>query len=261
MKFILPLLSAVTLLTACAQTPVATDIHSPPTAGAIAEKNFASPSLEGYTQTVLFNDLWKRTEMSPRDRSIVTLSALISRNDTSELAYHFNLALTNGVNPAEISEIITHLAFYSGWGNATSAVGYASAAFKARGVQASELPSLQGPRLALDEQAEARRNARVGQDAGPASPGLVKFTADALFKDLWLRPGLAPRDRSLVTFSSLVTTGQVAQIPFHLNRAMDNGLTKAEAQEALTQLAFYAGWPNVFTAVPVVKEVFAKRPA
>jgi 4-carboxymuconolactone decarboxylase len=88
----------------------------------------------------------------------------------------------------------------------------------------------------------------------------VQYTTDLLFRDLWLRPALAPRDRSLVTASALVATGQVAQIPFHLNRAMDNGLTKAEASEALTQLAFYAGWPNVFSALPVVKSVLEKRP-
>jgi 4-carboxymuconolactone decarboxylase len=81
-----------------------------------------------------------------------------------------------------------------------------------------------------------------------------------LFRDLWLRPDLAPRDRSLVTVSALVATGQVAQMPYHLNRAMDNGLTQAQAAEALTQLAFYVGWPNVFSALPVAKEVFEKRP-
>jgi len=62
-----------------------------------------------------------------------------------------------------------------------------------------------------------------------------------------------------VTVSALVASGQVAQISYHLNRAMDYGLTQAEASEALTQLAFYAGWPNVFSALPVVKDVFAKR--
>jgi 4-carboxymuconolactone decarboxylase len=77
---------------------------------------------------------------------------------------------------------------------------------------------------------------------------------------LWLRPDLAPRDRSLVTVSALIASGQVAQVPFHLNRAMDNGLTRAQASEALTHLAFYAGWPNVFSALPVAKDVFEKRP-
>jgi 4-carboxymuconolactone decarboxylase len=62
-----------------------------------------------------------------------------------------------------------------------------------------------------------------------------------------------------VTVSALVAAGQVAQLTYHLNRAMDNGLTKAQASEVMTQLAFYTGWPNVFTALPVVKDVLAKR--
>jgi len=81
-----------------------------------------------------------------------------------------------------------------------------------------------------------------------------------LFRDLWLRPGLAPRDRSLITVSALVASGQVAQIPYHLHRGVDAGLTAAQASEALTQLAFYAGWPKVFSALPVVKDAFASRP-
>lgn len=88
---------------------------------------------------------------------------------------------------------------------------------------------------------------------------MVKYTTDALFLNLWLRPGLAPRDRSLVTVSALVTAGQVAQVPFHLGKAMDNGLSQTQASEVLTQLAFVAGWPNVFSALPVFKDVFAGR--
>ena len=87
----------------------------------------------------------------------------------------------------------------------------------------------------------------------------MQYTTDVLFRDLWLRPDLAPRDRSLVTVSALVASGQVAQIPYHLNRAMDNGLTRRRPREALTHLAFYAGWPNVFSALPVAKEVIEKR--
>lgn len=63
----------------------------------------------------------------------------------------------------------------------------------------------------------------------------------------------------MVTVSSLIANGQVAQIAYHLNRAMDNGLTQTEAGEMLTHLAFYTGWPNVFSAVPVVKAVFESR--
>ena len=88
----------------------------------------------------------------------------------------------------------------------------------------------------------------------------MAYTSDVLFKDLWLRPALAPRDRSLVTVSALIASGQVGQVTYHLNRAMDSGLTQEEAGEVITHLAFYAGWPNAFSAVPVAKDVFDQRP-
>ena len=84
-----------------------------------------APALEAYTQNRLLGDVWKRPGLAPRDRSIVTLAALIARNQSIEMPYHFNLALDNGVKPREISEIITHLAFYAGWANAMSAVAVA----------------------------------------------------------------------------------------------------------------------------------------
>ena len=99
----------------------------------------------------------------------------------------------------------------------------------------------------------------VEKNFGAVAPGVVQYTTDLLFRDLWLRPALAPRDRSLVTVSALVASGQVAQITYHLNPAMDNGLTQAQASEVLTHLAFYAGWPAVFSALPVAKDVFEKR--
>ncbi|WP_206600304.1 carboxymuconolactone decarboxylase family protein [Chromobacterium sphagni] len=113
--------------------------------------------------------------------------------------------------------------------------------------------------LPLNEAAEAQRAANVQDNFGAVAPDVVRNTADLLCRNLWLRPALAPRDRSLVTVSALVAAGQVAQILYHLNRAMDNALTQAQAAEALTQLAFHAGWPHVFSAMPAFKEVFASR--
>ena len=88
----------------------------------------------------------------------------------------------------------------------------------------------------------------------------MQYPTDVLLRDLWLRPDLAPRDRSLVTISALIASGQVAQLGSHLHRAMDNSLTQPQVSEVLTHLAFYAGWPNVFSALPVAKDVFEKRP-
>lgn len=218
-----------------------------------------SPALGQYTLEPLLGDLWKRSELNARDRSVVTVAALIARNQTVELPNHIDLALANGVTPSEISEIITHLAFYAGWPNATAAVVVAKSIFAKREIDSSQLPTASPALLPIDQAAEDKRAAFVEQQVGSVSPGLVLFTGKLVFQDLWLRPDLAPRDRSLITVSALIATGQVAQITFHLNRAMDNGLTKAQASEILTHLAFYSGWPCAFSAVPVVKGVFGSR--
>jgi 4-carboxymuconolactone decarboxylase len=228
-------------------------------ASAHGDVRMVAPALERYEQGTLFGNLWRRPDLSPRDRSLVTLAALVARGQTAELPRYLDLALDNGVKPGELSELITHLAFYSGWGSAMAAIPAVRDAFARRGIGADQLPPAEPELLPLDQAAEATRVARVGQDVGPVAPGLNQFTTDVLFRDLWLRPGLAPRDRSLVTVSGLVASGQFAQLGSHLNRAMDNGLTRAEASEIVAHLAFYAGWPNAFSAVPVLKSVFDSR--
>jgi 4-carboxymuconolactone decarboxylase len=218
-----------------------------------------APALEKYTQERLLGELWHRPGLSPRDRSIITVSALIARNQTIEMPFYLNLALDNGVKSRELSEIITHLAFYSGWANAMSAVVVAKDIFAQRGIGSDQLPASSPELLPLNPSAEAQRATSVDQQLGSGFPGLVQYTTDVLFRDLWLRPDLSPRDRSLVTVSALIASGQFAQLPGHLNRAMNNGLTHTQAGEMVTHLAFYAGWPNAFTAAPIVKTAFEKR--
>lgn len=218
-----------------------------------------APALDKYMHNTVLGDLWKRPDLSSRDRSVVTLAALIARGDSVELPEYLKLALDDGVKPREISEIITHLAFYSGWGNAMSAIPPTNQIFAARNIAADQLPLPSPKLLPLDEVAETQRKSRNDQLFGSVGPGVLHYTTEILFRDLWLRPDLTPRDRSLVTVSALIATGQVAQMTYHLNRAMDNGLTQAQAAEVLTHLAFYVGWPNVFSALPVAKDVFGKR--
>jgi 4-carboxymuconolactone decarboxylase len=218
-----------------------------------------APALDKYGRDVVDGSLWRRPDLSPRDRSIVTLSVLIARNQGIELPRYVNRALDNGVTPREISEIITHLAFYSGWGDAMAAVAVTRKVFAARGIRASQLPPASPALLPIDAAAEAIREERVQKSAGPVAPGLVAYTKDVLFNDLWLRPDLAPRDRSLVTVSALMAAGQLEQLPAHLNKGMDNGLTRAQVSETITQIAFYAGWPRAFSAVAVVAKVFDSR--
>jgi len=253
------LISLIVISSACAEETAAAMTGSKPML-TYEDVRKVAPALEAYTRDRLLGDVWKRPGLSPRDRSIVTLAALIARNQTIEMPYHFDLALDNGVKPREISEMITHLAFYAGWANAMAAVAIAKDVFAARHIGADQLPAVSVTPLPIDEAAEATRATSVEAQFGALFPGVVQYTAEVLFRDLWLRPDLAPRDRSLVTVSALIANGQTAQLTPHLNKAMDNGLTQAQAAEVITHLAFYAGWPNVFSAMPVAKDVFAKRP-
>ena len=90
-------------------------------------------------------------------------------------------------------------------------------------------------------------------------PDLINYSEKWLFGEVWERPGLKKRDRSLIVVATLIALGRERQLPGHLNRALDNGVTKQEISEIITHLAFYAGWPAAMTAAQIAKDVFAKR--
>ena len=90
---------------------------------------------------------------------------------------------------------------------------------------------------------------------GDFAPKLVELTDNVLFGDVWERPELSKRDRSLATVSALVALNRPDQLRFHLANAVKNGVTKVELIEVITHLAFYAGWPNAMSAIMVAKEV------
>jgi 4-carboxymuconolactone decarboxylase len=104
--------------------------------------------------------------------------------------------------------------------------------------------------------ADEREPSGAEQMFGDFAPGLVHLTDDVLFGEVWERPQLARRDRSLVTVAALLTGGNAEQLTFHLQYAKDNGVTEEELIEAITHLAFYAGWPKAFSAMAVAKQVF-----
>jgi 4-carboxymuconolactone decarboxylase len=96
------------------------------------------------------------------------------------------------------------------------------------------------------------------QRLGDFAPKLVQLTEDVLFGDVWERPQLSKRDRSLITCAALVATGKTEQMTFHFPHALENGVTPDELVELITHLAFYAGWPNAMSAVARAKELLGK---
>jgi 4-carboxymuconolactone decarboxylase len=100
------------------------------------------------------------------------------------------------------------------------------------------------------------KESTIKKTIGDFAPKLVALTDDVLFGDVWERKELTPRDRSLITLAALITGGNSEQLPFHLNKAKENGLTETELKEVITHLAFYAGWPKAMSAITVAKQVF-----
>jgi len=91
------------------------------------------------------------------------------------------------------------------------------------------------------------------------APALGDYTDNVLFGDVWECPGLSKRDRSLITVATLVTGYRTNELPHHLKRALDNGVTRDELVELITHLAFYAGWPAANTAVTIARRVFEEN--
>jgi 4-carboxymuconolactone decarboxylase len=119
----------------CAAAAEADPAGSAPPRVAPPEVRETVPALADYTDRVLFGEVWQRTDLTPRDRSLATMTALIAGGHAGPLKSHMNRALDNGVTPQEITGLITHLAFYSGWPNAISAAGVAREVFAQRGIE------------------------------------------------------------------------------------------------------------------------------
>ena len=112
---------------------------------------------------------------------------------------------------------------------------------------------------AARDAAPADQPSRAQQLMGDFAPKLAELTDDVLYADVWARPQLSPRDRSLATVSALVAMNRPDQLRSHLALARRNGVTEEEIAETITHLAFYAGWPSAVTAVTVAKEVFVRK--
>jgi 4-carboxymuconolactone decarboxylase len=100
---------------------------------------------------------------------------------------------------------------------------------------------------------------RAQQLMGDVAPKLAQLTDDVLFGDVWARPGLARRDRSLITVAALIALNRPEQLRSHMQLARENGVSETEMVEAITQLAFYAGWPNAINAVGIARDVFKAK--
>ncbi len=212
-----------------------------------------APGLAILTDDVLYGDVWRRPELSPRDRSLVTISVLIATGKTMQLAGHLARGLENGLQPRETSGVLAHLAIYCGWPSAVSALQVYEQVYAARKVDTAALRAA-APSLPMPSSTAGQPPA-LDESVAAVAPKFAQLTADVVFGDLWHRSDLAPRDRSLVTIAALAASGDDGQLEFYLGRALEIGLTRAQVAEAVTHLGFYAGWSKATAAMAALARV------
>lgn len=217
------------------------------------------PGMAVYTNEVLFGDVWRRPELSPRDRSLVVISALIATNKPGQLQGHLGRALSNGVTPVEASGVLTHLAIYCGWPTAVSALDVYEQVYTSRKVDLALLRAALAPLPVPDW--EAARERATNEQFGTIAPKFVELTNNVVFDNLWRRSDLSVRDRSLVTLAALAGMGDDELLDFHLRRAVESGLTRDQITEAFTHLAFYAGWSKATRALTATARVLGTEPS
>ena len=204
---------------------------------------------------MLFGDVWNRPELSPRDRSLVTLSVLIATGQTGPLGNHLSRALTNGLKPSEASALLAHLAIYCGWPSAVAALQPYEQVYNARKVDTSSLAATTRLPSPVSPAASART---TGNELAAVAPKFVQLTNDVVFDDLWRRTDLSVRDRSLVTISALAAMGVDDQLDLYLRRGLDSGLTRVQIAETLTHIGFYVGWPEATKALTAAAAILGK---
>ena len=213
-----------------------------------ADAYAGAPYLGQLMNTVLRDDVWGRAGLSQRDRSMITVAVLQARMETEALREHIGRALDNGLSQGELAEIITHATFYSGWPTGVNASKVAASVYRARG-----LPAVEVGQEALPVAASQFRD-----DVFPASMHLGALMNRVLYDDVWERPGLSKRDRSMVTVSVLQAL-YFDELRGHMNRGLNNGVTAEEFSELIVQVVFYAGWPGGVKAHGYIRDLLVAR--
>lgn len=211
-----------------------------------------APYLAELEQTLLYGDIWERPGLSKRDRSMITMAATQALYEPEEFGVSLRRALDEGLTQEEISEIVTQVALYAGWPTGSSASRVANEVYRERGLSYPDAGEGVTLEIGLN-----------GQRPGyPAFPYLSALTRSLLYGEpdgVWSRPGLSPRDRSMVTVAVQQALYETQQLRGHIGRALDNGVTQRELEELITHVTFYAGWPTGSNAARVAAEVFAER--
>tara|TARA_Y100000588_G_scaffold368460_1_gene436391 strand:- start:98 stop:820 length:723 start_codon:yes stop_codon:yes gene_type:complete len=210
-----------------------------------------SPYLRELRNSLVYGEIWERSQLSKRDRSLITI-AVLQALTREELAIHIPRGLDNGLTPEEISEIILHVTFYAGWPTGVQASLMAAEVFEERGLSLGDLPRSPAQSTATTPSSLS--------DAYAAVPRLGALRNSLLYGDIWERPLLSKRDRSLMTVAVNQAMYVTNELRLHIDRALDqNGVTPQELSEVILHVTFYAGWPAAVNAGRLTTAAFEAR--
>ena len=232
-------------------------------------------ALGGYAIDVVLADVWARPELSRRDRSLVVLAVLSAIGSNEELSIHTQIGLNNGLSRSEIEEVLLHIAAYAGFPMALQASRVIDARFRLiDGVE--QLPD----RHAGASLSDAERRIRAGDVRRTLTAGRAKSDPEAdmaglishlgevgriafqwAFGDVWSRPDLNRRDRSLIVISILTVLSRVDELAFHIPAGLNHGLTRVEIEEIMVQMTIYGGIPRAVEGIHAMKSAYAKLDA
>jgi 4-carboxymuconolactone decarboxylase len=217
----------------------------------------------------VLGDIWSRPELARRDRSLVSVAALTCLGCQVELRTHLAGALHHGVEVGEIEELMLHLCGYAGYPRALDGMRAALALFSERDDVERPLPR-PAAEPKDDEQrrhdgAEAFKqvmdweapNDVVARILGEQLGALGDFAIQHLMGEIWSRPQLCRRDRSLITLVALISLDKISELRFHIPAALRHGMSREEIDEVILQLSLYLGYPAAVGAKNMSREILA----
>ena len=217
-------------------------------------------------------EMWSRPQLSRRDRSLFIIAVLGAQARDEELEVHTQIGLNHGLTRVEIEELLLHVAAYAGFPAAMAA---------SRHVDAALLRAEGGDRLSMRTPAEPKSDAdrdrdgldvmrtltggRAGDDPIAALASITASLGDVgamamrwAFGEIWCRPQLSRRDRSLAVIAILTALGAAEELAFHVPGGLHHGLTRTEIEEVMTHLTLYAGFPRAVEGMRAARRAFAK---
>lgn len=209
-----------------------------------------APALAHYTDDLLFGEIWPTQGLALRDRSLITIAALLASGRTAQIRGHGARGLDNGLSPVELDELVCHMAFYTGWPSAMSAAAELKEIYDARGIEGPGVVTT--PPHHLPKEVSAAIAECHACCTGHGIETLESYTAGLLSAEIWCRGGLSLRDRAFASVAGVLGSQQQAALPEFFALALRLGVTREELSQALTQLAFYLGWFRVCEAARIL---------